>query len=182
MVTMNSAPTTPPRPRGLRNPLRILARWLGTREWVMRMAPIIIWLESHLRAWTGNRVSLIGIAGLQSVQVTVPGRKSGTPRTTALLCIPYGDGYIVTGSNWGRPEHPTWSVNLRAADEAQVKAGSHESRMSVRMVTGDERENLWKLVVDYWPGYLMEHRRSGGREFRLFVLEPTRSATESRES
>ena len=82
---MNPAPTTPPRPRGLRNPLRLLARWLGTREWVMQMAPIIIWLESHLRAWTGNRVSLVGIGGLQTLQVTVPGRKSGNPRTTAQL-------------------------------------------------------------------------------------------------
>lgn len=111
-----------------------------------------------------------------------PGSQERHPRTTALLCIPYGDGYIVTGSNWGRPEHPTWSVNLRAANEARVKAGSHESRMSVRMVTGDERENLWKLVIDYWPGYLMEHRRSGGREFRLFVLEPAQPSTEIRES
>ncbi|MBV6755189.1 nitroreductase family deazaflavin-dependent oxidoreductase [Rhodococcus opacus] len=182
MATMNAVPTPPDRSRALRNPLRVLARWLGTQEWVMRMAPVIIWLESHLRAWTGNRVSLIGIAGLQSLQATVPGRKSGTPRTTALLCIPYGDGYIVTGSNWGRPEHPAWSANLRAADEALVKVGARESRMRVRMVTGEERENLWKFVVDYWPGYRMEHRRSGGREFRLFVLEPTRSATTTRES
>ncbi|MFI2216826.1 nitroreductase family deazaflavin-dependent oxidoreductase [Rhodococcus sp. NPDC019627] len=172
MADMNAGSSSSVQPRRRRNPLVALARWLGTQEWVMRLAPVIIWLESHLRSWTGNRVSLMGIAGLQSVQVTVPGRKSGTPRTTALLCIPHGDGYIVTGSNWGRPDHPMWSANLRDAQEARVKAGSYERRMSVRMVTGEEREQLWTFVTEYWPGYLMEHARSGGREFRIFLLQP----------
>ncbi|WP_024793243.1 nitroreductase family deazaflavin-dependent oxidoreductase [Tomitella biformata] len=158
-----------------RNPLSILARWLGRHETLMRLAPAIIWLESRLRSWTNNRVSLVGIAGLASLQLTVPGRKTGLPRTTALLCVPLGDSYIVTGSNWGRPKNPVWSVNLLAAHEAEVKLGAVSRRMSVRPLAGQERDRLWEGIVHYWPGYEMELRIAGGREFRMFMLEPLTS-------
>ena len=156
-----------------RNPLSSFARWLGTHEWLMALAPLIIWVESRLRAWTNNRMSLVGIARLSSVQVTVPGRKTGLPRTTSVLCVPLGDLYIVTGSNWGRPKHPVWSTNLLAAENpVYVQIGAQSRQMSARPVEGCERARLWEAIVYYWPGYAMEHRRSGGREFRMFLLEP----------
>lgn len=164
---------TPPHGiRRPRNPLSILARWLGTHEWLMRLAPMIIWVESHMRRWTNNRASLVGIAGLPSLQITVPGRKSGIPRTTALLCVPIGDSFVVTGSNWGRPKHPVWSANLLVADVADVQVGAATRKMAVRAVEGAERERLWAGIVYYWPGYEMERRIAGGREFRMFLLEP----------
>lgn len=153
-------------------PLSALARWLGTHELLMRLAPAIIWIESRLRRWTGNRFSLVGIAGLASLQLTVPGRKTGIPRTTALLCVPRGDGFIVTGSNWGRPKNPVWSVNLLAVTEADVMLGPVGRRMAVRPLVGAERDLLWEGIVYYWPGYEMELRIAGGREFRMFLLEP----------
>lgn len=164
---------TPPHGiRRPRNPLSILARWLGTHEWLMALAPLIIWVESHMRRWTNNRASLVGIAGLPSLQITVPGRKSGIPRTTALLCVPMGDAYIVTGSNWGREKAPVWSANLLAADIADVQVGAITQKMTVRLLEGAERELLWDGIVYYWPGYEMERRIAGGREFRMFLLEP----------
>ena len=155
-----------------RNPMSILARWLGTREWLMRLSTVIIWIESRLRRLTNNRASLVGIAGLPSLQITVPGRKSGVPRTTALLCVPLGESFIVTGSNWGRPKHPVWSANLAAVDHVQTRMGARSQQMSVRLLAGTERERLWQAIVYYWPGYGMEHRIAGGREFRMFLLEP----------
>lgn len=163
-----------------RNPLAGFARWLGSFELLMRLSPVIIWIESRLRGWTGNRLSLVGIAGLASVQLTVPGRKTGIPRTTALLSVPRGDGFIVTGSNWGRPKNPVWSSNLLAASEAQVQVGAATRWMSVRPVTGAERDQLWEAIVYYWPGYEMELRIAGGREFRMFLLEPLSAAEDDR--
>lgn len=163
-----------------RNPLAAFARWLGTYELLMRLAPAIIWVESRLRGWTGNRVSLVGIAGLASMQLTVPGRKTGIPRTTALLCVPLGDGFVVTGSNWGRPKNPVWSANLLAATEADVRVGAVSRRMSVRPLAGAERDRLWEAIVYYWPGYEMELRIAGGREFRMFLLEPLSATQDDR--
>lgn len=168
-----TAPMIGPLPR---SPLAALGRWVGSRELTMRLRPLILFLESHLRAWTNNRVSLVGIAGLPSLQITVPGRKTGLPRTTALLCVPCGRGYLVAGSNWGLPKHPVWSANLRAVDTARVQVGATESEMTVRIVEGDERAALWQGLVRYWPGYEMEHRLAGGREFRMFLLEPADDA------
>ncbi len=161
-----------PRTRRPRNPLSALARRLGGHEWLMAWAPVIIRLEGWLRALTGNRMSLVGIAGLPSVQITVPGRRSGIARTTALLAVPLGDGYIVTGSNWGRPKTPAWAWNLGAVDEADVKVGARVHRMRVQAVTGADRPQFWADIVHYWPGYEMERRLAAGRRFPMFLLTP----------
>src|SRR5436305_7779455 len=40
------------------------------------------------------------------VMLTVPGRKSGEPRTSALLYFTQGDDVIVIASSFGRERHP----------------------------------------------------------------------------
>jgi len=81
------------------NPLAALARYLGTKPWLMKIEPLIPWIERFLAWLTRGRVSVLRIAGLPGVRLTVTGRKSGRPRTTNLLCAPYGDGLLVNGSN-----------------------------------------------------------------------------------
>lgn len=138
----------------------------------MRLASAIIWLEARLRSATGNRVSLVGIAGLPSVQITVPGRRTGISRTTSLLAVPLGDALIVTGSNWGRAKTPAWSWNLGEVDVADVHVGARSRPMSVHRVTAGERDAYWRDIVYYWPGYEMEQRLARHREFPMFLLEP----------
>lgn len=157
------------RPRG---PLAALARLLGRQHWLMRLAPAIIAAETFLRGRTGNRLSLVGIAGLPSVQITVPGRRTGIPRTTALLAVPLDGGFVVTGSNWGRAATPAWAWNLGAADRAQVRVGARTSLMRVHRVTEAERAQYWTDIVHYWPGYAMEQRLAQGRRFPIFHLCP----------
>ena len=38
--------------------------------------------------------------------LTVIGRKSGIPRQTPLLCVPYGDDILIAGSNFGSDKQP----------------------------------------------------------------------------
>lgn len=157
-----------------RNPLAILARWLGTQPWLMGLAPLIIWCETRLRAVSNNRLTLLGLGRLRSVEFTVPGRKSGVPRTTAVLAVPLGDGYLLTGSNWGRPKHPDWAYNLGAVQTASVRYGARPQTMAVHRVTAAEYPRYWADATYYWPGYEMERRLAGGREFRMFLLTPVR--------
>jgi deazaflavin-dependent oxidoreductase (nitroreductase family) len=154
-----------------RHPLRALVRRAGTHRWLLTVAPPLVRAENWLRRRSGNRLNLIGVAGLASLQLTVPGRRTGTPRTVALLTIPEPNGYLLVGSNWGRQQHPAWSANLLAVDEAQISTGRAEQRVSVRLLTGEERAAAWTAALDYWPGYRMEYEESGRREFRLFRLE-----------
>src|SRR5689334_6416317 len=95
------------------NPLSALGRAIARIPWVMRTGPVVIVLERVIRRLTGGRHGVLDLAGLPSMELTVRGRKSGLPRTVSLLYVPDGpERYLLIGSNWGRPEHPSWSANL----------------------------------------------------------------------
>ncbi|MCM6772091.1 nitroreductase family deazaflavin-dependent oxidoreductase [Nocardia sp. CDC159] len=154
-----------------RNPLPALGRAIARRPLVMRAAPAIVLLERLVRRLTRGRRGVLDLAGLPSIELTVLGRKSGLPRTVALLYVPDGpDTYLLVGSNWGRPKHPAWSANLNAADHAELHSGGERFKVRVRRLTGPERAAAWERAVAYWPGYTMEARLARPREFRLFEL------------
>ncbi|MFD9547430.1 nitroreductase family deazaflavin-dependent oxidoreductase [Nocardia salmonicida] len=154
------------------NPLPGFARVFATQPWVMRGAGVVLPTERLLRRLSGGRWGVLDLAGLPSIEITVVGRKSGQPRTTSLLCVPDGDGFYLVGSNWGKPEHPAWSANLRAARTASARfGGSSAFPVTVAEITGVERKRVWDQAVEFWPGYEMEFRLSGGREFRIFRLD-----------
>ena len=137
----------------------------------MKIEPLIPRIETFLAWLTGGRLSVLRIAGLPGLRLTVLGRKSGQPRTTNLLCAPYQDGFLVNGSNWGHPKHPVWTANLMAADTAEVVYRGRTLTVRVKQATGADRARLWPVLLDVWPGYRMEQEISG-RDSRVFLLEP----------
>ncbi|GAA5049754.1 nitroreductase/quinone reductase family protein [Nocardia callitridis] len=136
----------------------------------MRTAPMVYPLERFLRRISGGRKGILDLAGLPSVRITVAGRKTGIPRTTSLLYVPYRGNILVVGSNWGSRQHPVWSANLRAAPSATVWRAGEEFEVTVTELADDERARAWQAAVDFWPGYRMEAELSGGRRFRVFEL------------
>lgn len=157
--------------RVLRNPLPAVGRTLGRRRTVMRIAPFIVVLERLVRRITKGRRGVLDVAGLPSMELTVLGRKSGVPRTVSLLYVPDGpDSFLLVGSNWGRPRHPSWSANLVAADHAEIHSRGERFKVRVRRLHGAERERAWERAIERWPGYSMEQGMCPGRRFRLFEL------------
>lgn len=153
------------------NPLAALGRRLGRSPTVMRGAPVIAWLEQWLRRLTHGRAGLLDVAGLPSLELTVTGRRTGLPRTVSLLYVPDGpDTYLLVGSNWGRAEHPSWSTNLNAVNEAEINCGGKRFAVQVRRLGGAERDTAWQRAVTVWPGYRMEQHRAGAQQFRLYRL------------
>jgi len=58
-------------------------------------------------AFAGSRRSVTSFgAGFPLCYVTVPGRRSGEPRTVPLLFVADGDCVVLIASNWGRQRHP----------------------------------------------------------------------------
>jgi len=110
-----------------------------------------------------------------SLTLRTTGARSGLPRQTALMCMPSGDGFVVVGSNFGDDHHPAWTANLLAHPEALVRYRGRVTRMSARLVTGDERESLWTQLEEMWPEY-RAYERDSGRELRIFRLSPARHA------
>jgi deazaflavin-dependent oxidoreductase (nitroreductase family) len=117
---------------------------------------------------------LLDLMGLPSIQLTVRGRKSGTPRSVTVQYIPDGETLLVVGSNWAGSSHPDWwSANLIAAKEATIRSGTQSQTVTVELLTGAECDHAWAKIVASWPNYVLAQQRAAGRSLRLFVLRPT---------
>jgi deazaflavin-dependent oxidoreductase (nitroreductase family) len=156
------------------NPLQRVARNPMAYRWlILQGRPVAEGLESLLRFVTSGRVGVLDLTGLPNVQITTSGRKTGLARTATVQYVPYGDGLVVVGSNWGRERHPSWSANLKATQRVTVRRRGHRLVAKVRLLTGEERDKAWTTVLAHWPNYQIAQDRAGGRQFRLFLLTPT---------
>ncbi|MGW4355690.1 nitroreductase family deazaflavin-dependent oxidoreductase [Nocardia sp. NPDC004582] len=155
------------------NPLPRLGRALARRRTVMRAAPLVFALELLARRTTKGRKGILDVAGLPAVQLTVAGRRTGLPRTVSLLYTPDPldeKRFLIVSSNWGKPEPPSWSANLRHAEHAELAVRGERFPVRVRELTGGDRDRAWRRALEFWPGYAMEQRLAGARRFRLFEL------------
>lgn len=154
------------------NSLSKVAQSLGKQEWFAKIGKKVMPIDLAMQERTNGRVSLLRMVGMPYLVLTATGRKSGKSRTVPLLYVPHGDDFIVVGSNWGEQHHPGWSANLLANPDASVRAnGSGEFPVRARLVTGEEREDLWRgVITQAWPAYDNYAERAAGRELRVFVL------------
>src|SRR5689334_1971092 len=54
------------------------------------------------------------LAGLPVLDITTTGRRSGAPRRTHLIAVPYADTLALLGTNFGQRGTPAWVLNLEA--------------------------------------------------------------------
>lgn len=151
----------------------IFVRLFGDKSWYVDVGKRLAVLDLLLQKKSGGRVSLLRMGGFPNLMLTTTGRRTGAARPVCLMYIPYGADYVVVGSNWGQPAHPDWSANLLATPHAEVLERRRRSKVHARYVTGPDRAEIWQLVLASWPDYADYSRRSGGREFRIFVLSKT---------
>jgi deazaflavin-dependent oxidoreductase (nitroreductase family) len=75
--------------------------------------------------------------------LTVPGRRTGVPRTTPLAIIDVG-GRRWVWSPWGDVQ---WVRNLRAAGRATITVRKHAEEVTARELSGDERVAFFRDVL-----------------------------------
>jgi len=123
--------------------------------------------------WYRLSGGLIGgrVGDLPILLLTTTGRKSGRKRTTPLVYLRDGENMVVIASNGGSDQHPAWWLNLRENPTAEVLVGSGLKTVIAEKATGDERERLWRDVVELYHGY-DEYRRMTHREIPVVVLRP----------
>ena len=129
-------------------------------------------IDPPLLKLTGGRVSSFMMAPI--VNLTVPGRKSGQPRSSALLYFTEGSDVILIASSFGREKHPAWYHNLKAHPEARLEARGQSGTYVAEEVTDpEERERLYALANLLYPGYADYEVRAGavGRTIPVMRLK-----------
>lgn len=159
-----------------RGPVGRLARRMATSRWFRRIGPRIVPpLDRLVSKLTGGRV-LLGSALLPMLVLHTTGRRSGEPRTTPLACLPSDEGFYVVGSNFGRESHPAWTYNLIAHPRAEVEFRGERIPVRAHLLDHEERREIWPRLTDLWPAYDDYVGSAGGRELRVFRLQPVGSA------
>ncbi|MFE7317091.1 nitroreductase family deazaflavin-dependent oxidoreductase [Streptomyces sp. NPDC057555] len=148
----------------------LVQRLSATRAFA-RIAPHVIpALDRAVHRLSGGR-ALLSTRLLPGVVLTATGARSGRPRRTPLACVPQDDGgWLLVGSNFGRPGHPAWTANLLKNPDAEVSWRGRDIPVRARLLTGAERARAWRRAVAFWPPYAAYQARVE-REIRLFRLE-----------
>jgi deazaflavin-dependent oxidoreductase (nitroreductase family) len=113
--------------------------------------------------------------GMPVLLLTTTGRKSGAPRTNALMYLPEGRGCVVIASNAGEPRHPGWWLNLQARPRATIQRGREVTPVVAREAEGEERARLWAKLVAIQPSYEVYRQRTA-RRIPVVVLEAAAQA------
>lgn len=148
-----------------------LAIRIGALAWMPKLLPQITWLDKLIQRLTRGHLSILRIAGLPNLMLTVRGRTSGIPRSTPLLCVPWRDGQLIAGSNFGGAKPPVWVVNVRAADTVTVSIGGRSHPAVARELSDEERAEAWQHMLRTWPNYAKYAERTE-RVIPVFLLTP----------
>lgn len=142
---------------GLLTPLAVR---IGAIGWMPRLLPQITWIDKRLQSATKGRLSLLTLAGLPNLLLTVRGRATGIERTTPLLCVPDHGTWLIAGSMFGGPSTPDWVYNLRAASSARIRFERRDVSVVATELSGDERASAWAMMLDTWPNYALYEVRT----------------------
>jgi deazaflavin-dependent oxidoreductase (nitroreductase family) len=147
-----------------------MLRKLGHRAWFSRIARTFVPLDRTIGRLSRGRYVVLGMRELPSFLITTTGRRTGRPRTVALLYTTDGENFVVIGSNFGQRHHPAWSANLLAQPTATVTVQGQEILVRAELVSGAERARLWQLALQRWPAYATYEQQAAHRKIRIFLL------------
>ncbi len=140
------------------------------------MSPLnwVLALHQFVYERTDGRVGA-SIGGRPSLLLTTTGRKTGKPRTVALVYVADGDDLVVVASNGGSDRPPGWLLNLKAVPLVRVQVGRRRQAARARVAGPEERGRLWPAVNEMNKGGYDAYQRKTTREIPLVILEPVGS-------
>ena len=155
---------------GLLTPLAVR---IGAIPWMPKLLPQIVAVDKALQRVGRGRVSILDVAGLPNLALTVPGRKSGIPRTTPLLCVPHDGGWLIAGSYFGGPRDARcWVNNLRATGHGRsIRLEGARGRSPVTRREDRRRRagtGCGRSMLRTWPNFGRSYEeRTDGRGSRV---------------
>jgi len=117
----------------------------------------------------GQRANTLLDTGLPIIVVTTRGARSGKVRKHALMRVEHEGRYALVASVGGAPKNPVWFNNLVAhPDEVTIQDGPAPFAVTVRQVSGEERDVWWERAVAAYPPYA-EYQERTERVIPVFV-------------
>jgi deazaflavin-dependent oxidoreductase (nitroreductase family) len=130
------------------------------------------WVSDQVETYerTGGReANTLRDTGLPIIVVTTRGNKTGKVRKTPLMRVEHAGDYALVASMGGAPKNPVWYHNLKAhPDEVTLQDGAKPFEVSVRELSGDERNRWWERAIAAYPPYT-EYQQNTEREIPVFL-------------
>ncbi|GAA3225835.1 nitroreductase/quinone reductase family protein [Actinocorallia longicatena] len=152
--------------------LRPFFQWLaGTGAFAAVGPTLVPRMDKAVHRLSGGRL-LMSRTLVPTLLLITTGHRTGRQRLAPMTCVPEADGsFLVVGSNWGREEHPNWSISLLRRPHATVVYRGYEIPVLAQLVEDPERSYVWPRLLSVWPVYDRYALRSG-RRLRVFRLVP----------
>src|SRR4051794_22044950 len=144
--------------------------WVTSPRAMGRVSQALIWkIDPIVMRLTRGRLGF-GLL-LPTALLETRGARTGEPRANAVIYFHDGERATIVASKLGLPKHPSWFHNLCANPD--VKLGGEPFRASV-VDSPAERERLWALADQVFPGYAAYRERAAqaGRTIPLVQLAP----------
>jgi deazaflavin-dependent oxidoreductase (nitroreductase family) len=106
--------------------------------------------------------------------LTTTGARTGQERSALTTYSADGARLVVIAAKGGAPTNPDWYYNLTAAGEGSVERGTESYQVTVRELTGAERDRVYAEQARRYPGFAEYDRQTAGIR-TIPVLELTRS-------
>ena len=164
-------PYDPTSPKG---PLmRVLSATARLRPFTWFLVNVGNRVDPVLMKVSGGRIKTTVVA--PTVLLTHRGARSGRERTTPLTYFTDGEDVILIASRGGHEHNPAWYHNVRANPEVELWNGGGGGPYLAAEAEGAERDRLWTLATEYYPGFADYARRAAGRRIPVVVCRPASS-------
>jgi deazaflavin-dependent oxidoreductase (nitroreductase family) len=98
------------------------------------------------------------------------GARTGRPRVNPLAYLVDGDRYVVIASKGGAPTNPDWYHNVVAHPDVSVEVGTETLFARAVVVTGAERDGLYRRQAERLPAF-GDYARRTKRTIPVIALE-----------
>jgi deazaflavin-dependent oxidoreductase (nitroreductase family) len=114
------------------------------------------------------------LGGHPALLLRTTGRKSGKPRTNALIYAEDGGRFLVVASKGGSDQAPGWLFNLEADPHVEMQIGRKRRPTTATVIKRDDPDygRVWKLVNDNNDDRYDAYQRSTSRPIPVVALTP----------
>jgi deazaflavin-dependent oxidoreductase (nitroreductase family) len=124
------------------------------------------WNQQIIEEFRTNAGQVGGnFAGAPMVLVHHTGRTSGHAYVNPMMYMPDEHDpstIFVFATKAGAPTNPDWYYNLTAAGEGSVELGTDVFPVTVRELTGDERDRIFAEQARRYPGFAEYAEKTAG--------------------